>query len=157
MVNSPCGQGIWAVAEYNLETQSGIFRKTMLLLRYLGQMPASRMTLWSYVIWWAVIVHYYFSPDLRLWLTSLGIGIIVGYALMLSTGPVSMERVRSHFWGSLRLFTCPLMVSSFSALVAGHGFLLVFSPRWMENAVALGSIGVFLLLVFLSKRIMLRG
>ena len=129
----------------------------MLLLRYLGQMPASRMILWSFVIWWAVMVHYHFRADLRLWLTSLGIGIIVGYALMLSTGPVSRDRFETRFWESVRLFICPLLVSSFSALVAGQGFLLVFSPRGMENAVALFSIGVFLLLVQLSKRIVLRG
>jgi hypothetical protein len=129
----------------------------MLLLRYLAQLPVGHRILWSYVIWWAVMVHYYFRTDVRLWLVSLGIGIIVGFALMLSTGPVSMERFRSRFWESMRLFICPLMVSSFSALVVGKDFILVFSPQWMENTIALGGIAVFLLLVFLSKRIVLRG
>ncbi len=129
----------------------------MPLLRYLGQMPTSRMILWSFVIWWAVMVYYYFRADMRLWLTSLGIGIIVGYALMLSTGPVNRDRFRTRFWESLRLFVCPLLVSSFSALVAGQEFLLVFSPRGTENIVALLTIGIFLLLVQLSKRIVLRG
>ena len=129
----------------------------MLLVRYLAQLPASRIILWSYVIWWAVMVYYYFRLDVRLWLTSLGIGVIVGFALMLSTGPVSMERLRVRFWECLRLFICPLLVSSFSALVAGNGFILVFSSSATENAVALGSIGVFLLLAQLSKRIFLRG
>jgi hypothetical protein len=68
-----------------------------------------------------------------------------------------MERFRSRFWESMRLFICPLMVSSFSALVVGKDFILVFSPRWMENTIAVGGIAVFLLLVFLSKRIVLRG
>jgi hypothetical protein len=129
----------------------------MLLLRYLAQLPVGRTILWSYVIWWAVMVHYYFRTDVRLWLMSLGIGVIVGFALMLSTGPVDLERFRSRFWESLRLIICPLMVSSFSALVVGKDFILVFSPQRMENIIALGGIAVFLLLVFLSKRILLRG
>jgi hypothetical protein len=129
----------------------------MLLLRYLAQLPVGHKILWSYVIWWAVMVYYYFRADIRLWLVSLGIGIIVGFALMLSTGPVSVQRFRTRFWESLRLFLCPLMVSSFSALVVGKGFIIVFSPHWMENTIALGGIAVFLLLVFLSKRILLRG
>ena len=129
----------------------------MLLLRYLAQLPVGHRILWSYVIWWAVMMHYYFRMDVRLWLMSLGIGIIVGFALMLSTGPVSIERFRSRFWESLRLFICPFMVSIFSALVVGRDFILVFSPRWMENTAALSGIAVFLLLVFISKRILLRG
>ena len=129
----------------------------MPLLRYLAQLPAGRMILWSFVIWWGVMVFWYFRADVRLWLTSLGIGVIVGYALMLSTGPVSPERIRTRFWESMRLFLCPLMVSSFSALIAGEGFILVFSPSWTENAIALCGIGGFLLLVLVVKRIMLRG
>ena len=129
----------------------------MLLLRYLAQLPVSMTILWSYVIWWAVMVYYYFRADVRLWLMSLGIGVIVGFALMLSTGSVSLERFRTRFWESTRLFICPLLVSSFSALVVGKNFALVFSPHWLENIVAVGGIGVFLLLVFLSKRIVLRG
>jgi hypothetical protein len=129
----------------------------MLLLRYLAQLPVSHIILWSYVIWWVVMVHYYFRADVRLWLMSLGLGVIVGFALMLSTGPVSVERFRWRFWESMRLFICPLMVSSFSALVVGKDFILVFSPHRTENIIALGGIAVFLLLVFLSKRILLRG
>ena len=129
----------------------------MLLVRYLAQLPVGHRILWSYVIWWAVMVHYYFRADVHLWLMSLGLGVIVGFALMLSTGPVSVERFRTRFWESIRLFICPLMVSSFSALVVGKDFILVFSPHRMENIIALGGIAVFLLLVFLSKRILLRG
>ena len=129
----------------------------MLLVNYLAQLPASRKVLWSYVIWWAVMVSYYFTAHPRLWATSLGIGVIVGFALMLSTGPVSRERFQHRFWESMRLFICPLLVSSFSALVAGKGFILVFSPHWQENAVALGAIGTFLLLVATVKKIVLRG
>lgn len=129
----------------------------MSLLRYFAGLEMSRMILWSFVIWWAAMVNYYFRPEPRLWATSLGIGLIVGYALMLCTGPVSAQRFRQRFWESMRLFICPFLVSSFSALVVGKGFMLVFSPRWAENASALAAIVLFLLLVQVLNFIVLRG
>ena len=129
----------------------------MFLLRYLSSLDTSRLILWAYVIWWVVMANYYFQPEPRIWVTSLGIGFIVGFALMLSTGPVTLVRFRLRFWESLRLFICPFLVSSFSALVAGNSFILVFSPRWEENAMAVASIAAFLLLARLLNMIVLRG
>jgi hypothetical protein len=123
----------------------------MWLVRYFANLPASRLILWSYVVWWVVMVIYYFIPDLRIWTTSLGIGLIVGYALMLCTGPITLDRFRHRFWESLRLFVCPFMVSSFSAHIAGRDFSLVFSPLWQENLTAVGGVAVFLLLVRVLK------
>lgn len=37
----------------------------------------------------------------------------------------------------------PFCVSSFSALVKGRGFILIFSPRIYENVIALGLCGAF--------------
>jgi len=127
------------------------------LLQYLGRLSADRCILWSYVIWWLAMVFYYFRPDPRLWLTSIGISVIVGYALMLSTGSVNAERFRSRFWESLRLFLAPFLVSSFAALVAGKEFFLVFSPHWIENLVAASSIVAFLFMTRLCRWIVLRG
>lgn len=129
----------------------------MFLLRYFAALEPSRMILWSFVIWWLAMTSYYFRWEPRLWATSLGIGVIVGFALMLSTGPVSRQRFRERFWESIRLFVCPFLVSSFSALVAGKGFILVFSPLWFENTIALAGIALFLLLVRLFNFILLRG
>ena len=129
----------------------------MSLLRYIAGLPVSHQVLWGFVIWWAVMVGYYFAPNPQIWATSLGIGTIVGFALMLSTGPISMDRFRNRFWESMRLFICPFLVSSFSALIAGHNFILVFSPRWRENAAAVGSIALFLLLTRILNMIVLRG
>ena len=129
----------------------------MALIRYLATMPASRTILWCYTIWWAVMVGYYFRPDVQLWLTSAGIAVIVGIALMLSTGPLTRARFRERFWESMRLFIIPFMVSSFSGLVTGNSFWLVFSSRWMENAVAAGSVAIFLLLVRIVQIVFDRG
>jgi len=129
----------------------------MLLVRYFADLSSSRLILWSYVIWWIVMVANYFTPDPRIWATSLGIGLIVGLALMLCTGPITADRFRSRFWESMRLFICPFMVSSFSALIAGKDFLLVFSPLWQENTVAIASIAAFLLLALILKLTLHRG
>jgi hypothetical protein len=103
------------------------------------------------------MVSYYFTPDPRVWTTSLGIGVIVGFALMLSTGPISLDRFRNRFWESVRLFVCPFMVSSFSALVAGNSFVLVFSPSLRENTIAVTAIAVFFLLVRFLNFTVIRG
>lgn len=123
----------------------------MLLLRYFGNLPASRIILWCFVMWWLVMVAIYYVPDPGLWATSLGIGLFVGYALMLSTGPVTLARFRQRFWESMRLFICPFMVSSFSGLIAGKDFVMFFSPHWLENAAALAAVAGFLLLCGLLR------
>ncbi len=99
----------------------------MWLVRYFANLPGSRLILWSYVIWWLVIGAYYFTPDPHIWVTSLGIGLIVGFALMLCTGPITLDRFRTRFWESLRLFICPFMLSN-----SGVGMLLeVYGDEWL--------------------------
>ena len=123
----------------------------MWLVHYFANLPASRLILWSYVIWWLVMGAYYFTPDPHIWATSLGIGLIVGFALMLCTGPITLDRFRTRFWETLRFFIAPFMVSSFSAQITGKNFFLVFSPLWQENASAVAGIALFLLLTRFLK------
>lgn len=47
----------------------------------------------------------------------------------------------------------PFCVSSFSALIKGRGFFLIFPPSWTENLVALGSCATFCVFVFVVKRV----
>ena len=106
-------------------------------LRYLATLSAGRYVLWCYFIWWTVVVVRYFDPVPQLWSTSLGISIIVGIALTVnatsgSSGP------KLQIWPTVRFFMAPFCVSSFSALVKGRGFFLVFSPDWREMAAAAG-------------------
>jgi len=57
-------------------------------LRYFAQLGTGRRILWCYLIWYLVFVTLYFDTthaSLRLWLTSLGISVIVGVALVIST------------------------------------------------------------------------
>lgn len=119
-----------------------------LVLTYLARLPNTRLALWCYLIWYLSILALYFNPSPEIWLNSLGISIVVGYALFLSTGPGTLERLKQRFWESLRLFMCPFLVSSFSSLVKGKGFILLFSPAITDNLIAASAC---LLFISLSK------
>src|SRR5438128_1558843 len=104
------------------------------MIRYLAQLSNARLILWCYFIWYCVVLARYFDPSLRLWLTSLGLSLIIGFALFLSTtaSGAGKEKVKLNAWQTFRLFLMPFCVSSFSALVKGKGFLLIFSPNPAE-------------------------
>jgi hypothetical protein len=123
----------------------------VLLLRYLRQLDTARIILWCYAIWYAVVLVRYFDPNPMLWLTSVGLSGIIGCALLLSTR-AAIGTTRLNGWGVFRLFLMPFCVSSFSALVKGHGFILIFSPHLNESLFALGLIAVFVAFVNLLRR-----
>lgn len=118
-----------------------------MLSSYFARLPGSKQALWCYLIWYLCMLSMHFNPAPELWLNSLGLSIVVGYALYLSTGPGTWSRFKSRFWESLRLFMCPFLVSSFSALVKGKGFILLFSPNLQENLFATGVCLIFILSV----------
>ena len=108
-----------------------------MLIRYLSHLSNGGLILWCYFIWYCVVLVRYFDPSLRLWLTSLGLSLIIGFALFISTTAAGINKVKLDFWQTFRLFLMPFCVSSFSALVKGKGFILIFSPRPGEILIAL--------------------
>src|SRR3954466_13850570 len=98
------------------------------MVRYLRNLSTGRLVLWCYLVWYLVVLVRYFDPSPTLWLSSLGISAIVGSALYLSTARAGHTRVRLERWQIARLYLMPLCVSSFAALIKGHGFILVFHP-----------------------------
>jgi hypothetical protein len=90
------------------------------------------------LIWWLVVLVRYFDPSPRIWLTSLGLSLIIGFALFVNTTASGVSRVQLEPWPTFRLFLTPFCVSSFAALVKGRQFVLIFSPDWRETAAALG-------------------
>ena len=54
-----------------------------MLIRYLANLSTGRLILWCYFIWYLAVLIRYFDPSLRLWLTSLGLSLIIGFALFL--------------------------------------------------------------------------
>lgn len=123
-----------------------------MLIRYLANLSAGRLILWCYLIWYAVVLTRYFDASPRLWLTSLGLSLIIGCALFISTTKTGTKRVSLEPWQVIRLFLMPFCVSSFSALVKGRGFVLIFSPNPGEILTALGLCGLLCLTVAGLKR-----
>lgn len=115
------------------------------LVRYFSRISTGKVVLWCYLIWWFVTVCFYFDPSPRLWMNSLGISLVIGVALMLSVAKPVGEKT-SH-WQTFRLFMMPFGVSSFSSLIKGNGFILVFPPRPLEQVVSIGVCLLFIGLV----------
>ena len=108
------------------------------LIHYLAHLSAGRFVLWCYFIWWAVVLVRYFDPRPGIWLTSLGLSVIIGFALLINTTASGKARIRLEPWPTFRLFLTPFCVSSFAALVKDRGFFLIFSPDWREMGAAGG-------------------
>lgn len=122
-----------------------------MLRKYLAGLTRGRLILWCYLIWYLVVLVRYFDPNPRLWLTSLGLSGIIGLALYISTTSAPGS-VKLGVWPTFRLFLMPFCVSSFSALVKGQGFVLIFSPHPGEIALALGLCAALCVLVWGVKK-----
>jgi hypothetical protein len=125
----------------------------MNLRRYLTTLSTGRLILWCYFIWYLVVLVRYFDPSARLWLTSLGLSGIIGFALYLSTAGSGTTRLKLDRWQLFRLFLMPFCVSSFAALVKGKGFILIFSPNIGEIVLAVALCIALCLVVFGLKHL----
>jgi hypothetical protein len=121
------------------------------LRRYFAGMTFGRLILWWYFIWYLVVLVRYFDPSPRLWLTAAGLSAIIGTALLINTTASGRRPVRLEHWPAVRLYLFPFCVSSFSSLVKGRDFILIFSPRWLDLLVTLGLCGAFWLIVLAVK------
>lgn len=121
------------------------------LYRYFSTLSAGKTALWCYLIWYLVTVANYFDPAPAIWLNALGISGVIGVALMLSVGNPAARQADP--WVTFRLFFMPFAVSSFSSLIKGHGFILIFPPRLPELVTAISLCAAFILLVTLLKRV----
>jgi hypothetical protein len=122
------------------------------MIQYFVEINTGRMVLWNYLLWYFSIVVQYFDPSPRLWLSSLGISVIIGIALVLSTSSSWSVVKRTDRWQLFRLFLMPFCVSSFAALIKDQGFVLVFSSRLPENVPGALLCGGFALCVLALKK-----
>jgi hypothetical protein len=116
---------------------------------YVSRLPAGKIALWCYLAWYLATVALYFDPRPSIWLNSLGISAIVGAGLLLSVnrGPATDR------WQIFRLFMMPFGVSSFSALIKGQGFFLVFAPAPRDLLVQVGACALVLAVVFVLRAV----
>jgi hypothetical protein len=121
------------------------------VLDYFRRLSAPKTLLWCYLIWYAVAAFRYFDPNPGLWASSLGLGAIMGTALYLSTAYADREHRPLGHWPVFRFYLMPFCVSSFSQLIKGRGFVLIFHPDLAGNLTALASCATFLAFVLLLK------
>jgi hypothetical protein len=119
-------------------------------VRYVAQLSAGKTALWCFLIWYVAAVIRHFDPAPAIWLNALGISAIVGVALWLSVREPG--KPPPDAWTTLRLFIMPFCVSSFSQLIKGRGFVLVFPPDPRELAAAAGACAAFVGIVLVLKR-----
>jgi hypothetical protein len=122
---------------------------------YFGTLPAGKVTLWCFLIWYLSTVYQHFDGTPGIWLNALGISAIIGVALYLSVrepGKPPPDR-----WTTLRLFLMPFCVSSFSQLIKGKGFVLVFPPDLHELGVSIAACAVFVVAVLLLRQYAVRS
>jgi hypothetical protein len=120
-------------------------------LRYFANLAPGKIVLWCFLIWYLATVIHHFDAAPAIWLNALGISAIIGVALYLSVR--QPDKPPPDRWTTLRLFIMPFCVSSFSQLIKGRGFVLVFPPDLREIAISLAACAVFLGAVLLIKRI----
>ncbi len=83
-------------------------------------------------------------------MNSVGISAVIGVALILSVG--GFKAATRDRWQTFRLFAMPFCVSSFSSLIKGKGFILVFLPSLPEMATAVGLCAAFAVIVIGLRR-----
>jgi len=93
------------------------------VIRYFASLRVPKLVLWCYLAWYLTMVISYFDPSPVIWLTALGMSALIGIALIFATKVQGQGMDR---WTRVRLFMFPFCVSSYSTLVKGKGFILIF-------------------------------
>ncbi len=119
------------------------------MIRYLSRLKTGKIVLWCYLIWYLSIVYFYFDPSLRIWLNAVGISVVIGIALNLSVSRPAGTKI--DFWQTFRLFMMPFAVSSFSSLIKGQDFVLVFPPKLDELLISGSLCLLFVVLVTVAR------
>jgi hypothetical protein len=101
---------------------------SMAVIRYFSRIRAPKLVLWCYLAWYAAISACYFDSSPVIWLSAIGMSAVIGIALIFATKVPGQAMDR---WTMFRLFLFPFCVSSYSALIKGKGFFLIFptEPR----------------------------
>jgi len=120
-------------------------------ISYLAKLTTGKIALWCFLIWYLATVMHHFDPTPAIWLNALGISAIIGIALYLSV--LEPGKARPDRWTTMRLFLMPFCVSSFSQLIKGKGFVLVFPPDLHEIVISLGACALFVTFVLSIKRL----
>ncbi len=118
------------------------------MIRYLARLDSTTITLWCYLCWYIAIVSQYFDAAPGLWLSSVGIAFLIGFALNLAARQKGQKPDRRVV---IRLYLFPFCVSSYSALIKGKGFILLFPTETRPLLIAIGACCVFVIVSRVCK------
>ena len=127
------------------------WKSAMSPFSYLARLSPGKIVLWCFLLWYLATVIHHFDPTPAIWLNALGISAIIGIALYLSV--LEPGKPPPDRWTMMRLFLMPFCVSSFSQLIKGKGFVLVFPPNLHENLISLAACTLFVALVLIIRRV----
>lgn len=120
-----------------------------LIGQYFKALKPGKLILWYYLIWYFTTVYFHFDSNPKIWINAVGISLVIGIALVLSVG--NGQSLKSNPWQTFRLFWMPFAVSSFSSLIKGQGFFVIFSPHLVEIMVSVIACLLFTTIVLLLK------
>ena len=120
---------------------------TMLLI-YFKNITIQKIILWCYFIWYLTIMGLYFEASLKLWVSSIGIALIIGFALILST---NQQGVKQDVWVKIRLFLFPFCVASYAATIKDYDFILLFPCNIFHLSISILNCLLFLLPIWCIK------
>ncbi|NJB84203.1 putative neutral ceramidase superfamily lipid hydrolase [Wenyingzhuangia aestuarii] len=119
-----------------------------IFLKYFKNIRFQKIILWCYLVWYLTIMSLYFEASLKLWASSVGISLIIGFALVLST---NQQGVKQNIWAKIRLFLFPFCVSSYSATIKDYDFILLFPSNLLHLLISILNCLLFLLLIWCIK------
>jgi hypothetical protein len=122
------------------------------MLNYFCQLSVSRVVLWCYLIWYSIAISLYFDASPMLWLTSLGIGSLMGLGMLMSSTGFPFKPTNLNRWQIFRFFFMPFCAASFSATVKDQGFVLVVFPQAHQTVLAVLACLAFCSSIALLKR-----
>lgn len=118
------------------------------MIRYLARLESTTLTLWCYFCWYVAIVSQYFDSTPGLWLSSVGIAFLIGFALNIAARQKGQKPDRRIVF---RLYLFPFCVSSYSALIKGKGFILLFPTETKPLLIAIGTCCGFITVSMMCK------
>lgn len=122
----------------------------MRLIRYFATLRSPKLVLWCYLAWYVAVAACYFDPSPAIWLSALGISGLIGIALIFATGTPGQ---RTDGWTRFRLFLFPFCVSSYSTLIKGKGFILLFPTQAAPLVAGISASALVVLLHLICKTV----
>jgi len=124
------------------EPRDGEERVPLNLISYFAKLKAPKLMLWCYLAWYLAILPFYFDPSPVIWLSALGIAGLIGIALIFAA---KVPGQAMDGWTRFRLFLFPFCVSSYSALIKGKEFVLLFPTEAKPLAAGIAACAAVLL------------